>query len=85
MTSSSYKKAFKQLKHKRTKLTKYIKHNTPKKRNFGIGSRKCKRCGRYGGHIQKYGLNLCRTCFREVAKDIGFKKYEWGKKWHLMI
>ncbi|HLC56555.1 MAG TPA: 30S ribosomal protein S14 [Candidatus Nanoarchaeia archaeon] len=53
-----------------------MKHNTPKKRNFGIGSRKCKRCGRYGGHIQKYGLNLCRTCFREVAKDIGFKKYE---------
>ena len=25
--------------------------------------------------VRKYGLNLCRQCFREVAEKIGFKKY----------
>lgn len=24
--------------------------------------------------IRKYGLNICRKCFREYATDIGFKK-----------
>lgn len=24
--------------------------------------------------IRKYGLNICRQCFREYAKDIGFRK-----------
>jgi len=24
--------------------------------------------------IRKYGLNICRQCFREKADDIGFKK-----------
>ena len=80
MTSKDYKKVFKQLVNKPAKLKKFLKHNAPKKRNFGVGSRKCKRCGRYGAHIQKYNLNLCRHCFREIAKNIGFKKYNWGKK-----
>ena len=75
MTAKNFKKALKQLKVKSTKLKKYLKHNTPKKRKFGLGSRKCRRCGRYGAHIQKYKLNLCRQCFREIAKNIGFKKY----------
>ena len=74
MTSKNYEKAFKQLKREVKKI-KYIKHNKPKDRKFGMGSRRCKRCGRYGGHIQKYGLNLCRHCFREIAKKLGFKKY----------
>uniref|UniRef100_A0A183GLP6 40S ribosomal protein S29 n=1 Tax=Heligmosomoides polygyrus TaxID=6339 RepID=A0A183GLP6_HELPZ len=26
------------------------------------------------GLIRKYGLHMCRRCFREYAKDIGFKK-----------
>ncbi|MCH2267774.1 MAG: 30S ribosomal protein S14 [Candidatus Thalassarchaeum betae] len=25
--------------------------------------------------IRRHGLRLCRQCFREVAPDIGFKKY----------
>jgi len=25
--------------------------------------------------IRKYGLYLCRRCFREVAPVLGFKKY----------
>jgi hypothetical protein len=26
------------------------------------------------GLIRKYALNMCRQCFRDKAKDIGFKK-----------
>lgn len=31
-------------------------------------------CSNRHGLIRKYGLNLCRQCFREYAGDIGFKK-----------
>lgn len=76
MSYSSYKKVFKQLEKKPEKLKKYIKHNAPKKeRKYGISQRKCRRCGRIGGHIRKYGLDLCRQCFREIAPELGFKKY----------
>ncbi len=75
MTTSSYTKVFKQLKSKPAKLLKFKKHNAPKKRTCGKALHKCRMCGRAGGHIQKYGLKLCRQCFREIAKDIGFKKY----------
>lgn len=75
MTYSSYKKVFKQLKVKPVKLKKFIKHNAPKERSCGRSQKKCSRCGRIRGHIQKYGLGLCRQCFREVATSIGFKKY----------
>lgn len=75
MTTSNYEKAFKQLKNKPIKLAKYIKHNKPKDRKFGVAPKRCRRCGRFKGHIQKYGLHLCRQCFRTVAKNIGFKKY----------
>ncbi len=75
MSYSDYKKEFKQLKAKPAKLKKYIKHNSPKKRSCGVSLKKCKRCGRIRGHISKYGLNLCRQCFREIASDIGFKKF----------
>ena len=75
MTTSNYKKAFKQLKNKPTKLAKYKKHNVPKKRTNGIFQKRCRNCGRTGGHISKYGIHLCRQCFRAYAKEIGFKKY----------
>jgi len=75
MTASDYKKVFKQLKNKPVKLKKFIKHNAPKKRSVGDIYKKCRLCGRTGGHIGKYGLNLCRQCFREIAPKIGFKKY----------
>ncbi|MFH1839575.1 MAG: 30S ribosomal protein S14 [Nanoarchaeota archaeon] len=52
-----------------------MKHNAPQERTFGSASRRCKRCGKYGAHIQKYKLGLCRQCFRQVAKKLGFKKY----------
>ena len=75
MTTSDHRKAFKQLKAKPAKLTKFIKHNKPQKRSCGIALRKCGKCGRNGAHIQKYGLKLCRQCFRDMAKSLGFKKY----------
>jgi len=31
-------------------------------------------CANHWGLIRKYGLNICRQCFREYAKDIGFVK-----------
>ena len=75
MTTKDWKKVFKQLKTKPIKLKKYIKHNAPKPRKTGLGLKRCIRCGRYGGHISKYGLEVCRCCFREIATSIGFKKY----------
>lgn len=75
MTTSDWKKVFKQLKAKPIKMKKYIKHNAPKQRKTGLGIKRCIRCGRYGGHISKYRLELCRCCFREIATSIGFKKY----------
>lgn len=35
----------------------------------------CHRCGRKRGLVRRYGMRLCRQCFREIAPDIGFKKY----------
>ena len=75
MTTSNYSKAFTQLDKKPIKKAKYIKHNKPKERSCGVALKECRRCGRNRGHIQKYGLGLCRQCFRETAKKLGFKKY----------
>lgn len=47
-----------------------------KKKKHGVGTRVCRRCGRTGGLIRQYDLYYCRQCFREIAKKIGFKKYE---------
>jgi len=43
--------------------------------NHSKGGRKCRVCSNQWGLIRKYGLNVCRQCFREYAKDIGFTKY----------
>lgn len=75
MTASDWRKMTKQLENKPEKLQKFLKHNEPRTRKTGIAAKKCERCGRFGAHIKSYGLNLCRHCFREVAKEIGFKKY----------
>ncbi len=39
------------------------------------GTRKCKVCGNVRGLIRKYGLHVCRRCFREVAEHMNFRKY----------
>ncbi|KAK4534294.1 hypothetical protein CDCA_CDCA01G0319 [Cyanidium caldarium] len=43
-------------------------------RKFGKGGRECRVCTARQGLIRKYGLNLCRRCFREQAEKIGFEK-----------
>ena len=74
MTASDWKKVLKQLRRKPVVMQKFLKHNKPKERKFGIAARKCEKCGRYGAHISQYGLHLCRQCFREMAEELGFKK-----------
>jgi small subunit ribosomal protein S14 len=36
----------------------------------------CQRCGREQGLVGKYEIWLCRQCFREIARNMGFKKYK---------
>jgi small subunit ribosomal protein S14 len=75
MTASDWRKITKQLRRKPAVLRKFLKHNKPKKRSFGVSVQKCEACGRHGAHISSYNLNLCRHCFRELAVELGFKKY----------
>ena len=44
------------------------------KRKFGH-KEGCVRCGRKRGMVRRYGLRLCRQCFRETAPYLGFRKY----------
>lgn len=75
MTASDWNKILKQLRNKAAVRIKFLKHNKPKARKFGIAAKKCERCGRYGAMVNQYGINLCRHCFREMAEQLGFKKY----------
>jgi len=75
MTTSDWKKANTQLRAKPVKWKKYLKFNKPKERSCGQALRHCRRCNRTGGHISCYGIHLCRQCFREIATQLGFKKY----------
>jgi len=47
---------------------------TENKKTFGrkVG---CARCGRKRGIFRRIGMHLCRQCFRDIAPQIGFKKY----------
>ena len=75
MTASDWNKVARQLRNKPAKMQKFLKFNKPKTRKTGIAAQKCERCGRFGAHLGQYNLNLCRQCFREIATQIGFHKY----------
>lgn len=75
MTTSDHTKILKQIAHKKGTLEKYKKHNTTKERSCGRNLHKCVRCGRTGGHIGSFTLNLCRQCFKNKAMKLGFKKF----------
>jgi len=75
MTTSDHRKAFKQLDAKPIKKAKYIKFNQPKARTCGRSLKKCRNCGRDKAHIGKYGLHVCRQCFRDMALGLGFRKF----------
>jgi len=64
-----------QLKTKPQLKKRYLKYCKPKERKYGMAVRKCEICGRFGARVGSYGINMCRQCFREVAEEIGFKKY----------
>ena len=66
----------KQIENKPAKLARFLKFNSAKKRKFGKSVNPCRKCGRKGGVIRKYGLLYCRQCFREEADKLGFKKYQ---------
>ena len=58
----------------KTKLKRFLRHSSKKPRKFGADLIKCSVCGTKIAVIKKYGLNVCRRCFREVAKELGFRK-----------
>lgn len=66
--------ALEKLKPGKTKLARFMRHNIPKARPYGNRLAICMRCGGTRRHISKYGLNVCGRCFREIAKDLGFRK-----------
>ena len=68
------KEGIKKIKPGKTKWKRALRHNAPKPRKFGQSLTRCIKCGGRRGHISKYGLNICRRCFREIAKELGFKK-----------
>lgn len=68
-------KGIDKINYSKTKKEKVEKHNKPKDRDFGKGKKKCVICGSTRGHISRYGLHVCRRCFREIAEELGFKKY----------
>jgi len=71
----SFKNLLKQIEGKEIKLARVMKFNKPKDRRFGRNAFPCRRCGKTEGVITKYGLRYCRQCFREIARDLGFEKY----------
>ena len=75
MTTSNWQKAFTQLDAKPTTKAKYIKHNKPLVRTCGKSTKSCVHCGSHRAFNGKYGLDLCRRCFRDFAQSLGFKKY----------
>ncbi|WP_299269018.1 30S ribosomal protein S14 [Halorientalis sp.] len=38
--------------------------------------RVCRMTGREDGLVGKYDIWLCRQSFRELARDVGFEKYD---------
>ncbi|MDO8427602.1 MAG: 30S ribosomal protein S14 [Candidatus Diapherotrites archaeon] len=40
-----------------------------------IKEKGCKICGMRAGFVSKYHLFICRRCFKDLAENLGFKKY----------
>ncbi len=47
-----------------------------KEKPWKIKPKSCKICGSHKGVVSKYGLNICRRCFKDNALKIGFRKYD---------
>ena len=75
MTTSHHTKVLKQIRGKPGKYAKYLKYNVPNERKFGAATKRCQNCGNTHAHVGKYGIKLCRKCFRDYAVELGFKQY----------
>lgn len=51
------------------------KGTPPEHKYQGKGMSKCRFCGSARALIRSYSLRICRRCFREVAEEVGFRKY----------
>ena len=56
-----------------TNKVKFAHHWRTHPRDYGKDSRYCRVCRNTHGLIRKYGLDMCRKCFRERYKLIGFR------------
>ncbi|XP_036184833.1 40S ribosomal protein S29-like [Myotis myotis] len=45
-------------------------------RKFGQDARSCHICSNRHGLIRTYSPNMCRQCFHQYPKDIGFTKLD---------
>jgi len=55
---------------------KVDRHNTKKIRSPKLKEFHCRICGGQRGMIRKYGINLCRRCFKDYAEKLGFRKFD---------
>lgn len=37
---------------------------------------RCRKCNSARAVIKKYGLKICRRCFKDSALELGFRKYD---------
>jgi len=51
------------------------KGNEKKARSKKIREYTCKFCHTHKGMVRKYGLMICRRCFKDNAEALGFRKY----------
>ncbi len=59
----------------KVEVAKKQKSKNDKMKKRSVGVRECKICGTRKGMIRKYGLGICRRCFKERATDLGWEKY----------
>lgn len=72
----SFENAKRQIEKKPVKLARFLKFNKSKARKYGKALKPCRRCGKTEGIVHKYDLCYCRQCFRDVARELGFEKYQ---------
>jgi small subunit ribosomal protein S14 len=72
---TAFEKIASTLKGKPAKYSRFMRFNKHKMQPNDKRRNVCTRCNRAEAHISIHGLNYCRECFREIAEDIGFRKY----------
>lgn len=46
------------------------------KKEWKIKPNICSMCGTHKGVMQRYGMHICRRCFKDNAAKMGFRKYD---------